>query len=56
MKTFYMIFGTAVLLFLSIAEYRGWSLARYDEVQGVPRSLRDNPGSYRSHYAGMLHK
>ena len=56
MKMFYLIFGSAVLLFMGIAEFRGWSLTRYDEVKGVPKSLRENPGSYRSHYAGAIHK
>jgi hypothetical protein len=56
MKIFYLILGTAVLLFMGVAEYRGWSLTSYDEAKGVPKSLRENPGSYRSHYAGMLHK
>jgi hypothetical protein len=34
------------------AEYRGWSLLSVDEVKNVPKSVRDNPGAYRSHYAG----
>jgi hypothetical protein len=33
------------------AEYRGWSLASVNEVKNVPRTVRDNPGAYRSHYA-----
>ena len=56
MKTFFIIYGTAVLLFMAVAEYRGWSLTSYDEVKGVPKSMRENPGSYRSSYARVLHK
>ena len=41
---------------MGIAEYRGWSLTSYDEVKGVPKSMRENPGSYRSTYAGGMHK
>ena len=56
MKTFFIIYGAAVLLLMAVAEYRGWSLTSYDEVKGVPKSVRDNPGSYRSSYARVLHK
>ena len=50
-KTLYMAYGGLVLLGLVVAEYQGWSLARIDEVKNVPRSVRDNPGSYRSVYS-----
>jgi len=40
-----MVFGT-----LGVAQWRGWSLNRVNEVKNVPRTIRDNPGSYRSHY------
>ena len=40
---------------VSFAEYRGWSLNRVDEVLNVPRSVRDNPGSYRSVYSSYHH-
>ncbi len=56
MSKFFLVYGIAVLLFLSIAEFRGWSLTSYDEVKGIPKSMRDNPGSYRSSYARGLHK
>lgn len=29
----------------------GWTFTSYDEVKDVPKSVRDNPGAYRSHYA-----
>ena len=46
----YLLYGLAVLATLAIAEYRGWSLNRINEVNNVPRTVRDNPGAYRSHY------
>lgn len=48
----YLVFGTAVLSLLGLAEYRGWSLLRTNEVRNVPTSVRDNPGAYRPHYYG----
>jgi len=56
MQKIFIGFGLAVLLMLAIAEYRGWSLTTYDEVRGVPKSVRENPGSYRSHYTRYFHK
>jgi hypothetical protein len=42
-------------LFLTgFASYLGWtgfSFSSGDEVRNVPRSVRDNPGSYRSIYS-----
>jgi hypothetical protein len=40
---------------LLVAEYRGWSLDSVNEVKNVPRSVRDNPGSYRSVYSSYHH-
>jgi hypothetical protein len=54
-RTLYMAYGGLVLLGLVVAEYQGWSLARIDEVKNVPRSVRDNPGSYRSVYSSYHH-
>jgi len=51
----YIVYGAAVLLGLGIAQYRGWSLASVNEVKNVPRSVRDNPGSYRSVYSSYHH-
>ena len=44
--------GWALLIFgsVTVAQVRGWSLMRVDEVKNVPRSVRDNPGGYRAHY------
>ena len=48
----YAIYGTLVLAFVSFAQYQGWSLTRVNEVKNIPETVRDNPGAYRSHYAG----
>jgi hypothetical protein len=48
---FYLAYGVLLLGLVGVAEYRGWSPARVNEVKNVPRTVRDNPGAYRSHYA-----
>jgi len=55
MRMLYMLYGVIVLGVLGTAEYRGWSLASINKVKDVPRSVRDNPGSYRSVYSGYHH-
>ena len=55
MRTAILIYATAVLASVTLAEYRGWSLNRVDEVLNVPKSVRDNPGSYRSVYGYYHH-
>ncbi len=55
MKPFYLIYGLCVVSLLAAGEYRGWSFAQVNEVKNVPRSVRDNPGSYRSVYAFYHH-
>ena len=32
--------------------FRGWSPTSYNQQRDVPKSVRDNPGSYRSFYNG----
>ena len=53
-RSLFLVYGLAVMSLLSLAEYRGWSLDRVNQVPNVPRSVRDNPGSYRSVY-GFYH-
>ena len=48
---FYLAYGVLLLGLVGVAEYRGWSLNSINEVKNVPRTVRDNPGAYRSHYA-----
>ena len=47
---FYLLYGVLLLAIVSWAEYRGWSFLRVNELKNVPKSVRDNPGAYRSHY------
>lgn len=54
-RSVFLAYGIVVLAAVSFAEYRGWSLSRIDEVRNVPRSVRDNPGSYRSVYSSYHH-
>jgi hypothetical protein len=49
---FFVLYGLSLLAGGTIAEYRGWTLFQPTEVRGVPKTIRDNPGIYRSIYAG----
>ena len=49
----YTAYGLLMLGFLGFAEYRGFSFNSVNELKGVPKSVRDNPGSYRSHYRAV---
>lgn len=48
----YLLFGIAVLTLLGWTQYRGWSPLSVSEARTTPKSVRDNPGSYRSPYVG----
>ena len=50
-KSLYLAYGLAVLGAFGAAEYRGMGFHSYDEVKNVPKTVRDNPGAYRAHYA-----
>ncbi|MBV9339875.1 MAG: hypothetical protein JO159_03165 [Acidobacteria bacterium] len=54
-RSLFLIYGLAVLALVSAAEYRGWTLTSISEVKNVPKSVRDNPGSYRSVYGSYHH-
>ena len=54
-RRLFFMYGVAVLAIVAWAEFRGWSLNRVDQVPFVPRSVRDNPGSYRSVYSSYHH-
>jgi hypothetical protein len=49
-RTVYVGYGLLLLALLAGAEYRGWGFSPRREVKNVPRSVRDNPGVYRSSY------
>lgn len=46
----YAVYGAVVIAMLGIAELRGWTMMPINEIKNVPKSMRDNPGAYRSHY------
>ncbi|MCX6538842.1 MAG: hypothetical protein NT151_07910 [Acidobacteria bacterium] len=52
----FLTYGAVVLGLLGWANYTGWSLTSYDEVKNVPKSIRDNPGAYRTVYQRYYHK
>lgn len=54
-KKFYLAYGFLVLGSVGYAEYRGWSLDSMTQLKNVPKSVRDNPGSYRSVYSSYHH-
>lgn len=54
-RKIYFVYGIIVLVLLGVSEYRGWSLNSVNEIKNVPKSVRDNPGSYRSVYGYYHH-
>ncbi len=55
MSKLYLMYGVIVLGLLAAGQYRGYSFSSVNEVKNVPRSVRDNPGSYRSVYSSYHH-
>ena len=51
-RTIYVVYGALLLALVGTAEYRGWGFTRPTEVRNVPRTVRENPGVYRTHYRG----
>ena len=48
----FVIYGMLLLGATGVAEYRGWSWNRINQTRVLPKSIRDNPGAYRSSYGG----
>lgn len=48
----FTLFGLALIGGATVAEYFGWGLSRADRINTNPRTIRDNPGIYRSIYRG----
>ena len=48
----YLLLGALVVAGAVLADARGWTLANATERRGAvgPRSVRENPGAYRSVY------
>ena len=55
MTKFYGGYGLLLTMFSSFLAFKGFVLNKGDEVRNVPRSVRDNPGSYRSVYSNYHH-
>lgn len=53
-RKLYLAYGVLVLGGTGFAQHSGWSLDRISQLKYVPKSVRDNPGSYRSVY-GFYH-
>jgi hypothetical protein len=47
---FYLTYGLMLLGLVGYAEYRGLSFTQVNQLSNIPKSVRDNPGAYRSHY------
>jgi len=54
-RKLYLLYGLLVIGGVGLAKYRGWSLDSMNQRHNVPRSVRDNPGSYRSVYSSYHH-
>jgi len=52
----FVVFATLVLGGFAYETYIGASLMDYDQIDNVPKSIRNNPGVYRSIYARYPHK
>jgi len=52
MRLVYLFYGLLALGTAGYADYRGVSFLRATEIRNVPKSIRDNPGAYRSLYRG----
>jgi hypothetical protein len=48
----FLIYGLSLIGFAGYAHFAGLTWSRPGEVRGVPKSIRDNPGIYRSIYTG----
>jgi hypothetical protein len=51
-RILYLVFGVLLVGAIGVADVRGWLIPRPDRLQNVPRSIRDNPGAWRSIYRG----
>lgn len=48
----FLLYGVFLLGLTGVAEYRGWSFSSVNQQKVLPKSIRDNPGAYRSTYGG----
>ncbi len=54
-RKLYLAYGVLILGSVGYAQYKGMSLDSMNQMKNVPKSVRDNPGSYRSVYSGYHH-
>jgi hypothetical protein len=54
-RKFYLLYGLLTLGTAAFGQYRGWSLDTVNQLKNVPKSVRDNPGSYRAIYIANHH-
>ena len=47
----YLIYSMMMLSTAVVAEFRGWTMSDVNQTKVAPKTVRDNPGAYRSHYA-----
>jgi hypothetical protein len=47
-----MIYGIVMLGLTTYAQYSGFSFTRINQQKVLPKTIRDNPGAYRSIYGG----
>jgi hypothetical protein len=52
MRLPYLLIGLLTVVGAFAGDTRGWFATRGDTLQNVPRSVRQNPGAYRSLYNG----
>ena len=55
LRRLYLGYGLLILGGAGYAQHSGWSLDRVNQLKNVPKSVRDNPGSYRSIYSSYHH-
>jgi hypothetical protein len=46
----FVVYGLLVVSAVGWTEYRGYGNILLNEAKKIPKTVRDNPGSYRSHY------
>jgi hypothetical protein len=51
MLRLYGAYGAMLTMLAGYMGYKGFMFNRADEVRGIPRTVRDNPGSYRTIYS-----
>ncbi|MFZ5928863.1 MAG: hypothetical protein ACOYX1_15620 [Acidobacteriota bacterium] len=49
----YLLYGLLVLGSSFGAGRMGWFASSATEIKNVPKSIRENPGVYRSHYSWL---